>query len=186
MVNQINTIVDIGPYVHAGENTIVVEVATTIYNQFKTGSSASMAFMPLKENGLLGNDGVVTVTPYQEIPVELSADTSILNSVIAYAEQAKASGEYDNAIESVQKTFDAALENAKAIANNVAATQEEVNAAWKTLLNEIHKLGVAGDKTALASLIEAANGINAELDRYVEAGKAEFTAALEAAQIYLR
>ena len=31
------------------------------------------------------------------------------------------------------------------------------------------------------SLIEAANEINAELDRYVEAGKAEFTAALEAA-----
>ena len=34
----------------------------------------------------------------------------------------------------------------------------------------------------MASLIEAANGINAELDRYVETGKAEFTAALEAAQ----
>ena len=50
------------------------------------------------------------------------------------------------------------------------------------MLNEIHKLGfVAGDKTELASLIEAANEINAELDRYVEAGKAEFTAALEAA-----
>ena len=40
---------------------------------------------------------------------------------------------------------------------------------------------VAGDKTALASLIEAANGINAKLDLYVEAGKPEFTAALEAA-----
>ena len=50
------------------------------------------------------------------------------------------------------------------------------------MLNEIHKLGfVAGDKTELASLIEAANEINAELDRYVEAGKAEFTAALEIA-----
>ena len=88
----------------------------------------------------------------------------------------------DNAIESVQKSFDAALENAKTVANNAGATQEEVDAAWKTLLNEIHKLGfVAGDKTELASLIEAANEINAELDRYVEAGKAEFTAALEAA-----
>ncbi|MBC5787905.1 glycosyl hydrolase [Clostridium facile] len=179
MVNQINTIVDIGPYVHAGENTVIIEVATTIYNQAK--SSFIISSMPLKENGLLGNDGVVTVTPYQEIPVELSADTSILNSVIAYAEQAKASGEYDNAIESVQKTFDAALENAKAVANNAAATQEEVNAAWKTLLNEIHKLGfVAGDKTELASLIAAAEGI--DLSKYVEAGQAEFTAALEAAQ----
>ena len=41
---------------------------------------------------------------------------------------------------------------------------------------------IAGDKTTLASLIEAANKINAELDRYVETGKSEFIAALEAAQ----
>ncbi len=109
-------------------------------------------------------------------------DLSILNAVITYAENAKASGEYDNAIESVQKSFDVALENAKAVAGNNTATQEQVDAAWRTLLNEIHKLGfVAGDKTALASLIEAANGINTKLDLYVEAGKAEFTAALEAA-----
>ncbi len=48
-------------------------------------------------------------------------------------------------------------------------------------MNEIHKLGfVAGDKTALASLIAAAEGI--DLSKYVEAGQAEFTAALEAAQ----
>ena len=105
---------------------------------------------------------------------------TILNQVITYAENAKVSGEYDNAIESVQKSFDAALENAKTVAGNAGATQEEVDTAWKTLLNEIHKLGfVAGDKTELASLMEAANGINAELDRYVEAGKAEFTAALD-------
>ena len=71
----------------------------------------------------------------------------------------------------------------KTIAADHNASQETINQAWKTLLNEIHKLGfVAGDKTTLASLIEAANGINAELDRYVETGKAEFTAALEAAQ----
>ena len=55
--------------------------------------------------------------------------------------------------------------------------------AWQTLLNEIHKLGfIAGDKTELASLIAAAEEINGELDHYVEAGKAEFTAALETAQ----
>ncbi|WP_069988468.1 glycosyl hydrolase [Massilioclostridium coli] len=127
-----------------------------------------------------GIEGPIQLNVYQ---ADVQADKGILNSVIAYAEAAKESGEYDNAIESVQKSFDAALENAKTVAGNAAATQEEVDAAWKTLLNEIHKLGfVAGDKTELASLIEAANEINAELDRYVEAGKAEFTAALEAAK----
>ena len=110
-----------------------------------------------------------------------TADKAILTSVIEYADAAKASGEYDNAIESVQKSFDEALTNAKAVAENDAATQEEVDAAWKTLLNEIHKLGfVAGDKTELASLIAAAEEI--DLSKYVEAGQAEFTAALEAAQ----
>ncbi|MBC5788144.1 family 78 glycoside hydrolase catalytic domain [Clostridium facile] len=110
-----------------------------------------------------------------------TADKGILNFVIEYADAAKASGEYDNAIESVQKSFDEALTNAKAVTENDAATQEEVDAAWKTLLNEIHKLGfVAGDKTELASLIAAAEGI--DLSKYVEAGQAEFTAALEAAQ----
>ncbi len=110
-----------------------------------------------------------------------TADKGVLNSVIKYADAAKASGEYDNAIESVQKSFDEALTNAKSVAENDAATQEEVDAAWKTLLNEIHKLGfVAGDKTELASLIAAAEEI--DLSKYVEAGQAEFTTALEAAQ----
>ena len=45
----------------------------------------------------------------------------------------------------------------------------------------IFKLGfVAGDKDSLASLIKAAEEI--DLSKYVEAGQAEFTAALEAAQ----
>ena len=118
------------------------------------------------------------------VPVsEQTTNKSILKTVIKYAENAKASEEYGNAIESVQKSFDEALANAKAVAENNSATQEEVDAAWQTLLNEIHKLGfIAGDKTTLASLIEAANKINAELDRYVETGKSEFIAALEAAQ----
>ena len=58
-----------------------------------------------------------------------------------------------------------------------------MDAAWQTLLNEIHKLGfIAGDKTELTSLIAAGEEINGELDRYVEAGKSEFIAALKAAQ----
>ena len=123
------------------------------------------------------------MTPYTEVVLadQEQADKGILNAVIAYANAAKESGEYDNAIESVQKSFDEALTNAKAVAENDAATQEEVDAAWKTLLNEIHKLGfVAGDKTELASLIAAAEEI--DLSKYVEAGQAEFTTALEAAQ----
>ncbi|WP_069988943.1 discoidin domain-containing protein [Massilioclostridium coli] len=110
-----------------------------------------------------------------------SGDKTVLNAIIAYAENAKASGEYDNAIESVQKSFDTALENAKTVAVNENASQEVIDQAWKTLLNEIHKLGfIAGDKESLASLIEVAKKI--DLSKYVEAGQAEFTTALETAQ----
>ncbi|WP_069987409.1 glycosyl hydrolase [Massilioclostridium coli] len=168
-INQITKQIDLGDYLVDGENTLVIEVASTLAN--------AVGSKKIQEYGVIGD---VCVVPYQDITVK-EADKGVLNSVIAYAEQAKASGEYDNAIASVQKSFDEALTNAKAVAGNAAATQEEVNAAWKTLMNEIHKLGfVAGDKTALASLIAAAEGI--DLSKYVEAGQAEFTAALEAAQ----
>lgn len=175
--SQIDTTIDIGKYLKSGENTITVEVASTLLNAVLQANPTDT-----RKPDEYGMMGPVVLTPYQVTEIEL-VDKGILNSVIAYAENAKASGEYDNAIESVQKSFDKALEEAKTIAADHNATQETINQAWKTLLNEIHKLGfVAGDKTTLASLIEAANGINAELDRYVETGKAEFTAALEAAQ----
>ncbi|WP_286165441.1 glycosyl hydrolase [Clostridium facile] len=177
-VNMDNCTADISKAVQPGENTIEVRVTSSLRNRMiDVGYSGWMMGTPDIDN--YGMEGTATLQTYSKVT---ATDKSILNSVITYAENAKASGEYDNAIESVQKSFDAALENAKTVANNAGATQEEVDAAWKTLLNEIHKLGfVAGDKTELASLIEAANEINAELDRYVEAGKAEFTAALEIA-----
>ncbi len=178
-IDQSKDSVDIGAYLTAGQNTISVKLVSTMINRIIYENPNSQYSNSKNQSfGLLD----VTLTPYKQVIIRSESNKDILDAVISYAENAKASDEYDNAIESVQKSFDAALENAKTVAGNAAATQEEVDAAWKTLLNEIHKLGfVAGDKTELASLMEAANEINAELDRYVEAGKAEFTAALEAA-----
>ena len=103
-INQITKQIDLGDYLVDGENTLVIEVASTLAN--------AVGSKKIQEYGVIGD---VCVIPYQDITVK-EADKGVLNSVIAYAEQAKASGEYDNAIESVQKTFDAALENAKAVA----------------------------------------------------------------------
>ena len=188
-VNMDSSTIDISDYVHPGKNIIEVRVTTTLRNRMIVQGYSGWNMSPaIQVNQVIPDDygmvGETELITYTKVPATVShTNNSILNAVITYAETAKESGEYDNAIESVQKSFDAALENAKTVANNAGATQEEVDTAWKTLLNEIHKLGfVAGDKTELASLIEAANEINAELNRYVEAGKAEFTAALEAAQ----
>ncbi len=101
--------------------------------------------------------------------------------MIAYAEEQQADPAFDNVIADVQKSFTAALENAKAVAANTGATQEEVDAAWQTLLNEIHKLGfVKGDITSLQKLVNTASSY--DLTKYVEAGQAEFKEALAAAQ----
>lgn len=79
----------------------------------------------------------------------------------------------NNIIADVQKTFNAALDAAKAVAADPAATQEEVDAAWKTLMTEIHKLGfVKGDITSLETLVALAEGY--DMNDYVEAGQAEF------------
>ena len=173
-INQFSNQADIGPYLVSGTNTIKVEVNSSLANyKFGTTDSQTYAF------GIIGE---VTLTPYIQTEVNtVETNKSILNSVIAYADAAKESGEYDDAIESVQKSFDEALENAKTVAADKNASQEVIDEAWKILLNEIHKLGfVAGDKTELASLIAAAEEI--DLSKYIETGQAEFTAALKAAQ----
>ena len=187
VINNLTDTVDLGKYLIEGSNTLTIELTTTLNKRARVesdvfaggGGGPSFGGEPITDNGLVS----AILTPYTEVVLadQEQADKGILNAVISYANAAKESGEYDNAIESVQKSFDEALTNAKSVAENDAATQEEVDAAWKTLLNEIHKLGfVAGDKTELASLIAAAEEI--DLSKYVEAGQVEFTAALEAAQ----
>ena len=80
-----------------------------------------------------------------------------------------------------RNTFNAALDAAKEIAADPAATQDAIDAAWKALMTEIHKLGfVKGDITSLEALVALAEGY--DMNDYVEAGQAEFLEALKAAQ----
>lgn len=68
VVDANDTVIDIGKYVHSGENTIEVKVATTIYNAVKGIGGGSEA--DVNDNGMFGVDGVVTVTPYQTAVVK--------------------------------------------------------------------------------------------------------------------
>ena len=104
-----------------------------------------------------------------------------MNKVITYAEEQKASDDFNNVIKDVQETFNAALDAAKEVAADPAANQETVDAAWKALMTEIHKLGfVKGDIASLESLVVLAETY--DMNDYVEAGQAEFKEALKAAQ----
>ncbi len=175
-VDMDSCIADISDYVQLGENTIQVRVTSSLRNRMiEQQYSGWMGEMQPDNYGMTGD---VVLQTYTKVA---TVNKGILNSVIAYAESAKASSEYDNAIESVQKSFDEALTNAKVVAENMYASQQEIDSAWIDLLNEIHKLGfTAGDKTELDQLIAAAEKI--DLDKYVETGKTEFITALKEAQ----
>lgn len=109
-------------------------------------------------------------------------DKTILNRVIAYAQGLVDSGEFDSLIPSVQQSFQQAFDNARTVSASGSATQRQVDDAWLSLMTEIHKFGfVAGDKTQLSLLLAQAELLSGRLDSFVEAGKAEFTAARDAA-----
>ena len=128
-------------------------------------------------------NGTLTATVDEGYVSEATADKGILRSVLAYAEAQYASDEFDKVIASVQESFTAALENARAVDAELNAEQAEVDSAWQSLMTEIHKLGfIRGDKTSLGKLIEVANGYAENIERYTEATTAVFTPALEAAK----
>lgn len=115
-----------------------------------------------------------------EIP---DTDKTILNRVIEYAQAQKEDPAFHKVITDVQQSFTAALDQAEKIQQNKLSTQEQVDAAWKTLMTEIHKLGfVQGNKDSLKTLVIVAQEIQTRLDDYIEAGKAQFLAALETAE----
>lgn len=65
-VDQIAKVIDIGPYVQAGENTVVIKVATTLYNAVNGDANANDANAGY---GLLGINGKVIVTPYAAVEI---------------------------------------------------------------------------------------------------------------------
>ncbi|MBC5786704.1 family 78 glycoside hydrolase catalytic domain [Clostridium facile] len=143
-----------------------------------------ITYVGQEENGdyvyTVGSGSYHFVASEQGSVVEES-DKDILNKVITYAEEQKASDDFNNVIKDVQETFNAALDAAKEVAADPAATQDAVDAAWKTLMTEIHKLGfVKGDITSLETLVALSEGY--DMNDYVEAGQAEFKEALKAAQ----
>ena len=124
-----------------------------------------------------------TVTVLSDEPVtEIS--TAILEYAIGLAEEVN----MDGVMDAVKENFDNALQTAKDVLARVQSgdptvTQNEVESAWQNLI-EAMQYGEfkPGDKTALEKVIALAEQMNSELDKYLEAGKAEFTAALENAK----
>lgn len=178
-INPLHHYLDLGTILTPGENTITIKVCGDLENRKNASNSAATMMAAdapappvggpggpggssTSENGLTNASlNLYTVGEVNKI------DKHILEQVIANAEECVANGEVDNAITSVQKSFNEALENAKAVYQDESASQIAVDQAWLTLLKEIQKLGfIAGDTTNLNLLIEYAESLVPE--QYVD------------------
>ena len=133
------------------------------YNADKPGQQVISGTLQLPE-GLENPDGhAAQVTVEVRGDVE-EADKSLLEYAYSYALEQDAS----NLIPTVAAKFEAAMANAKAVLDDVNVSQTEVNAAFDQLVEAIHMLDFTrGDKTMLGLLIDRADGMMVEADKYV-------------------
>ncbi|OUP47118.1 hypothetical protein B5F18_12315, partial [Lachnoclostridium sp. An181] len=106
-------------------------------------------------------------------------DKSELETLVKMAEELN----LDDYIEAGKKEFQDALAAAKEVLEDGDAMQPEIDEAYKNLLDAMNNLVKKADKTNLISVIEMAETIVPNLDKYQEEGKQEFKDALDAAKV---
>ena len=107
------------------------------------------------------------------------ANMTLLQKTYDYAKDLSTEGVTDSA----KAYFEKVLAEAKAVLENPAATQEEVDTAWENLLEGIWGLGLTqGDKKDLNSLIAIAEEMIVNKDKYVPDQWELLTKALEDAK----
>lgn len=89
----------------------------------------------------------------------------------------------DDYIEAGKKEFEDALAEAEKVLADGDAMQPEIDEAYDNLLNAMNNLVKKADKTNLISVINMAETIVPNLDKYQEEGKQEFLDALDAAKV---
>ena len=108
------------------------------------------------------------------------ADKADLEKVIALAEEMNSN--LDAYLDEGKPAFTAALEEAKAVYADELATQDEVNSAWKNLLNAMANMMLKPDKGLLEDLIAQAEGLN-EADYEAQSFAAMRTALAAAKEV---
>lgn len=162
-------------------------------------SSSDEEVVSVDENGnvtgLKAGKAVISVSNaagvYAECTVTVASDEpadDISVAILEYAIELAGKVNMDGVVDAVKEYFDNALHTAKDVLARVQSgdptvTQNEVDSAWRNLIKAIqYGEFKAGDKTELEKVIALAEEMNSQLDKYLEAGKAEFTAALENAK----
>ena len=109
----------------------------------------------------------------------IAADKTLLQKTYGHALTLST----DGVIDSAKKHFNDAVAAVKAVLDDANATQEQVNTAWDNLLEAIWGLGLTqGDKTMLELLIDRADSMTANADKYVQDNWQQLVDALATAK----
>ena len=120
------------------------------------------------------NDAIAALEEY------VAPDKSLLETTYEYAKTLSTEGVTDAAKEYFQKVMTVA----EAVLKDSKATEDEVNTAWRNLLDGIAGLGVVqGDKTNLKQLISVADEMMKNVDKYVETNWPQLVEALAEAKV---
>lgn len=107
------------------------------------------------------------------------ANKTLLEKTVTYALGLSTEG----VVEAAKQQFQEALDHAQAVLNDPYASQAEVDAAWDALLEGIWGLGlIQGDKTELSQLMDQAQQMVDNQDKYVSEHWDLLVDALAAAQ----
>lgn len=112
------------------------------------------------------------------------ADKTLLEFAVSYAQSAMAEDAYAHVHPVIKAKLEAALADAQAVLADETASQEGVDACWRTLSDAVHLLGFTADKSALEETVSQALELLENLDQYT-GDQEEFRNALAAAQAVL-
>ena len=186
--------------VEAGTAPEDMELPENVLVTLEDGAQAAVPVeWDLTSLSVEGNTGTMTGTA-RAIPGIIMEDTET-TLTIQYTESAQPvriqllQAAYDlvkdadltDVVESIVELYNERISAAEALlaraeAGDPALTQEEVDQSVEDLIEIVQYLSFTGNKDELEKVITAAQEMEAELDKYLEKGQAEFFAALETAE----
>lgn len=186
--------------VEAGTAPEDMELPENVLVTLEDGAQAAVPVeWDLTSLSVEGNTGTMTGTA-RAIPGIIMEDTET-TLTIQYTESAQPvriqllQAAYDlvkdadltDVVESIVELYNERISAAEALlaraeAGDPALTQEEVDQSAEDLIEIVQYLSFTGNKDELEKVITAAQEMEAELDKYLEKGQAEFLAALETAE----
>lgn len=186
--------------VEAGTAPEDMELPENVLATLEDGAQAAVPVeWDLTSLSVEGNTGTMTGTA-RAIPGIIMEDTET-TLTIQYTESAQPvriqllQAAYDlvkdadltEVVESIVELYNERISAAEALlaraeAGDPALTQEEVDQSVEDLIEIVQYLSFTGNKDELEKVITAAQEMEAELDKYLEKGQAEFLAALETAE----